>query len=94
MTTTESNKASQGQEPITAATRLSARLTTRFTSPTEPLFEGQPRRMTVAQIMEEYNDLRRGGTYVGMEVFHGARKIHPLDVSDLADQFEADREIG
>ena len=81
-------------DKITSRTRISVRFTTRFLSPTQPLFEGRPTKMTIRQIMDEYRDLRRGGTYVGVEASVDGQRVGWQDLQNRADEIEADRAIG
>jgi len=76
---------------ISSRTRLDVRFTTRFRSPVEPVFEGKPEKMTIRQIMEEHRDLRRGGTYVGVEAHVDGQRVHWMDLEARAEEIEADR---
>lgn len=68
------------------ATKYSARLTTRFIDRSTPEFTGASRMMTAQEIVDEFDDLKRGGTFVGVEAI-AADGTH-IGISDLREMVE------
>lgn len=69
-------------------TKFSARLTTRFIDRSTPEFTGSARTLTAHEIVEEYRDLKRGGTFVGVEAI-GADGVR-VSIGDLEEMAEDD----
>lgn len=66
--------------------KYATRLTTRFFDRSTPEFTGAPRNLTATQIVEEYRDLARGGTFVGVEAIDSAgQRVSYSDIEELAE---------
>jgi hypothetical protein len=67
-------------------TRLKARFTTRWTDRKTPVFEGRPQRLTAKQVLAELADLKRGGTWVGVEAIDADGQTLTLEeIEELAE---------
>ena len=66
--------------------RLKTRFATEFFARNRPHFEGRPRRLTAKQVLAELADLKRGGTWVGVEAIDADGRTLTLDeIEELAD---------